>query len=175
MPVSVILRFDYITKFLMAMTVEDLVVKHARWIKNRARYYYSNDYDADDLASETIYKCLSQADKFNPNRSFKPWVVSIMENTYITQYNRRKCVLFTNYEGTYPYLSYDNADQMASVNQILEIIERCKLRSRCIDSVLLYADGYNYDEIAEIVKIPVGTVKSRISAGRKIIREELGI
>lgn len=175
MPVSVMLRLDCITKSLLTMNVEDLVVKYAGWIKKRARYYYSNDYDADDLASETIYKCLSQSDKFNPNRSFKPWVVSIMENTYKTQYNRRKCVLFTDFEETYPYPGFDNADEYISVKRILEIIERCKVRSRCIECVLLYADGYNYEEIADIIKIPVGTVKSRISAGRKIIRKELGI
>lgn len=157
------------------MTVEELVVKHAGWIKRRARYYYSNPLDADDLASETIYKCLSQAKRFNHDRSFKPWVVSIMGNTYITQYNRRRCVLFSDYEESYPYPDLDNTDQILYVNQIMETIERCKLRSKCIDCVLMYADGYNYDEIAEIVKIPVGTVKSRISAGRKIIREELGI
>lgn len=76
------------------MNIEDLVVKHAGWIRRKARRYYADEFDADDLASETIYKCLSQARKFNPGMSFKPWALAIMENTYITQYNRRRCVLF---------------------------------------------------------------------------------
>ncbi len=48
------------------MNIEDLVVKHAGWIRRKARRYYADEFDADDLASETIYKCLSQARKFNP-------------------------------------------------------------------------------------------------------------
>ena len=40
------------------MNIEDLVVKHAGWINKKARYYYADESDADDLASETIYKCL---------------------------------------------------------------------------------------------------------------------
>lgn len=54
------------------MNIEDLVVKHAGWIRRKARRYYADEFDADDLASETIYKCLSQARKFNPGMSFKP-------------------------------------------------------------------------------------------------------
>jgi len=45
--------------------------------------------------------------------------------------------------------------------------------SCCIECVLLYAKGYSYDEIAERIGIPVGTVKSRVSAGRKMLREAL--
>lgn len=155
------------------MNIEDLVVKHAGWIRSKARRYYADEFDADDLASETIYKCLSQARRFNPDMSFKPWALAIMENTYITQYNRRKCVLFTDYEDYDPYMGEEYADQRVSVNRILSIVRDCGRKSRCIECVLLYAKGYSYDEIAEKIGIPVGTVKSRVSAGRKMLREAL--
>ena len=155
------------------MNIEDLVVKHAGWIRRKARRYYAAEFDADDLASETIYKCLSQARRFNHDMSFKPWALAIMENTYITQYNRRKCVLFTDYEDDDPYMGEEYADQRASVNRILSIVRDCGRKSCCIESVLLYAKGYSYDEIAEKIGIPVGTVKSRVSAGRKMLREAL--
>lgn len=48
------------------MNIDKLVVEHADWIRKKARRYYANLMDADDLAGETIYKCLSQGRKFNP-------------------------------------------------------------------------------------------------------------
>ena len=153
------------------MNIEELVVHHAGWIRKKARRFYSDDYNADDLASETIYKCLSQARKFDNDRSFKPWALTIMENTFKTQYNRRRCVLFTVYDDYDPYIGEEYADQLASVNRIMSIVYDCWRKSRCIECVMLYAKGYGYYDIAEIVDIPVGTVKSRVAAGRKMLRE----
>lgn len=153
------------------MDIDALVVKHAEWIRKCARRFYSDRFDADDLASETIYKILSHGDKYNPQRSFKPWALTIMENTYKTLYNRRRCVMFTGYCESYLYA--ESADQRATVSRILSIIRECGRRSRNIESVLLYAKGYSYDEIADIVGVPVGTVKSRIASGRKMLHETL--
>lgn len=157
----------------MAENIDDLVVRHVDWLRLKARKYYTDSIDADDLASETIYKCLSQGRRFDSERSFKPWALTIMENTFITQYNRRRCVLFTQYHDTEPDIAQVHADQLASVRRILSIVRDCARKSRCIECVLMYAKGYGYDEISMMVGIPVGTVKSRISAGRKILREAL--
>lgn len=156
------------------MDIEDLVVAHAGWIRKVARRYYSDECDADDLAGETIYKCLSQGRRFDSDRSFKPWALTIMENTFKTQYNRRKCVLFTGYGDNGQYVGTEYTDQKTSVNRILSIIRECGRKSCCIECVLLYAKGYSYDEIADIVGIPTGTVKSRVAAGRRMLREALG-
>lgn len=155
------------------MNIDDLVIENAAWIRQRASRYYSNECDADDLAGETIYKCLSQAKRFDRGKSFRPWVAAIMENTYITQYNRRRCVLFTGLDEYDPYAGEASADQLASMNSILSVIRDCGRKSRCIECVILYAKGYSYDEIADIVGIPVGTVKSRVCAGRKMLRVAL--
>lgn len=155
------------------MNIDELVVKYSGWIRRKARWYYSNEDDADDLAGETIYKCLSHGKRFDTERAFLPWVKTIMENTYITQYNRRRCVLFTGLDDSDPYQASETAEQVAEVNRILEIIEDCGKKSCCIECVMLYAKGYSYDEIAGIVGIPTGTVKSRVAAGRKMLREEL--
>ena len=58
-------------------------------------------------------------------------------------------------------------------DDLVSTIQRCAKKSRCIDSVMYYASGYSYDEISEILNIPVGTVRSRISSGRKMIWHEL--
>ncbi|MCM1337702.1 MAG: RNA polymerase sigma factor [Candidatus Amulumruptor caecigallinarius] len=141
----------------------------------KAHRYCQDMNDADDLASETIYKCLSQGRRFDTAKSFKPWALTIMENTYITQYNRRRCVMFTSLEGYDAYSETDRADQRVAIDKILSVVEECSRKSRCIECVMLYADGYSIKEIAERLDIPVGTVKSRISAGRKMLRDEMEI
>lgn len=155
------------------MELEELVVKHSGWIRKKARYYYSDETDADDLASETIYKCLCQKDRFDTRRSFKPWAQTIMENTFKVQYNRRKCVLFTGYDEIGTALSDLRSDQRAIVARMYSIIRDCMRRSCCIECVLLYAKGYDYSEIAAKVGIPIGTVRSRIYTGRKFLQKAL--
>lgn len=155
------------------MTIEDLVVMHSEWIRRKARYFYADEADADDLASETIYKCLSQGERFDTSRNFKPWAHTIMENIYKMQFNRRKCVLFTGYDEIGSALSDVCSDQRSIVRRMLLVIRQCMRESCCIECVLLYAKGYDYSEIALKAGIPVGTVKSRIAAGRKMLRKVL--
>lgn len=153
------------------MDVEQLIVSNLGWIRNYAHKFYSNERDAADLASETIFKCLTYACRFDEGKSFKPWVVAIMANTFKTQYARRKCVTFACFEDT--FFGEDYADQLADFNHLVSVIRECSRKSRCIACVLLYAKGYSYEEISEITKVPVGTVKSRVFAGRKILRKAL--
>ena len=58
-------------------------------------------------------------------------------------------------------------------DDLVSTIQRCAKKSRCIDSVMYYAEGYSYEEISEILNIPVGTVRSRISSGRKFLLQEI--
>lgn len=157
------------------MNIEELVVKHASWIRRKARHFYTDKNEADDLASETIYNCLKNAHRYNPKLSFKPWVVAIMSNIYITWYNRRRCVLFTGLEKQDTFRESDRTDQRAAIDRIMSVVWECSHKSCCIECVMLYAEGYSIKEIAERLDIPVGTVKSRISAGRKMLRDELEI
>lgn len=155
------------------MLTEDIVVSHMGWIRDKAGRYYDNSRDAEDLACETIYKCLSQPHRFDSDLSFKPWALAIMQNTFITQYNRKCRVLFSTLLPDESYEGSEYTDQRACVKLIMSAIKNLVKTSRSIECVLLYAKGYTYYEISSIVGIPVGTVKSRVAAGRKKIREAI--
>lgn len=154
-------------------TVEKLVIRNAEWIYRKARQYYQDINDAEDLAGETICKCLSQAHTFDGIRNFKPWVVAIMCNTYVTQYNRRKCVFFTGIPDDDMYPGMVFADQLVSVRGIMSIIRKLKKRSKSVECVMLYAQGFSYSEISRIMCITTGAVGSHISIGRKLLRNAL--
>ena len=155
------------------MNIERLVVGNISWLRTKALLYCHNEYDAEDLASETIEKILRSCDMFDLHKEFRPWALTIMRNTFITQYNRRKCVPFVGMDDDYSYTSPYMADQELEITRILSTVRACARKSVAIECVILYAKGYNYDEIAKMLCIPIGTVMSRISNGRKMLREAL--
>lgn len=155
---------------MSADNFNDRLVSLYSWIKRQAYRYCANRYDAEDLASETIYKLLKYRDKFDDKRDLKPWVLSVMQNTYITGYNHCMCVPFVEVDNDMLFYSHSEPLSILSVKNIFSIIRKYARRSCCVESVLLYAKGYNYDEISHILGIPIGTVRSRISTGRKLLK-----
>lgn len=155
------------------MKIEHLVVDNISWLRKKALLFCPNEYDAEDLASETIEKILMSRDRFDSRKEFSPWALTIMRNTFITQYNRRKCVPFTGMDDDYSFASPYRADQELEITHILSTVRECARKSVAIECVILYAKGCNYDEIGKILGIPKGTVMSRISNGRKMLREAL--
>lgn len=144
------------------------------WILRIARMYCFSVQEAEDLAGETICKMLHNRDKFDCSRSMKTWCITVMKNTYITQYNRKAIVRFTEYDSfAENRYNADSTYDFAFFKDVLSIIRRCAHKSRCIECVLYYAKGYSYEEISQLLNVPIGTVRSRISWGRKVLKEEL--
>lgn len=145
------------------------------WIRNLARKYYSDPMDAEDLAHDTVCKMLCSRRLFESGKPLKPWCEAIMQNTYITSYNRRQKVQFVRGDVSWSAISEQRASDLLLFRESMERIDRCRMRSRCVDCALLYAQGYSYDEISSMLGIPAGTVRSRISSARAMLAEELGI
>lgn len=156
------------------MNVDIEVVRMREWIYSRALRYCHGE-DAKDLAEETICKILSSRERYDESKPFKPWCEIIMRNTYITQYNRYSLVSYSDYESAGESASCSHASDFVDMHTVLSVIRRCASRSNSIECVIYYAKGYSYDEIASRLNIPVGTVRSRISNGREMIRRELEI
>lgn len=155
------------------MSFDDVVLGHIGWIARVAFRFYTNKADADDLAQETLYRIYANREKFNHARDLKPWALAIMANIVKTQHARKECVPFVRMDDDFDSLSPLRADSLANRNDILSAIRRSSRASVGVECAMLYAEGYTYQEIAEIVGINPGTVKSRIAAGRSAIREAL--
>ena len=155
------------------MNIEHLVIDNMEWLHRKAQLFCPTEFDAEDLASETIEKLLRSHERFDSRKDFRPWALTVMRNTFITQYNRRKCVPFIGMDDDYMFSSPYRADDELTISQILAAIRECARKSVSIECVILYAKGYNYDEISKMLGIPKGTVMSRISNGRKMLREAL--
>lgn len=152
------------------MVTEKQLIEVYEWVKKLARRYCDNIQDAEDLASDTMLK-LAQSE-YDESKAIKPYCKAIMQNTYITQYNRRASIPFVPMdEIVIEPIAYCNSSSSLKIREILSVIHRSSQLSCCIKSVVMYAKGYSYAEISHKLGIPVGTVKSRISTGRELLKK----
>ena len=143
------------------------------WMLCIARKFCKSIQDAEDLAGDTVCKVLTSRDKFDTSKSLKTWCYAVMQNTYITQYNRNALIRFIEYDSVAESTSHERASNLAMFNDVVSAIRRCAQKSCCMDSLVYRAQGYSYDEISGILDVPVSAIRSRISFGRKILSREL--
>ena len=118
-----------------------------------------------------MIKNISNKHQYDCNKPFKPWCSVIMLNTYITAYNHDSLIRFDDEDKAKNEVSEFDTEQQVRLSEMLGLIDVCRAKSCSVDCVMMYANGYSYDEIACSMSIPVGTVRSRISYGRDMLRK----
>ena len=136
----------------------------------------SNRDDAYDLLQDTTLKALDNQDKYADNTNFKGWVFTIMRNIFINNYRRqvRAATVVDTTENLYLLnLSQDSGlespEGTFGAREITEAINEFADEYRIPFS--MHVAGYKYNEIAEKMHLPLGTVKSRIFLARKRLQE----
>jgi RNA polymerase sigma factor (sigma-70 family) len=134
--------------------------------------------DAKDLIQETIYKALTNRDKFQGDKNLKAWVFTIMKNTFINNYRRnvRSNTLIDTTENSY-FLNM----RTESVFQAPEAMHNEKEIRKAISELPedyripfeMHTKGYKYKEIAEYLEQPLGSVKSKIFFARRRLMDRL--
>lgn len=147
-------------------------------MSNFALSLTANKEDAEDLTQETFLKVLDNEEKYVDNTNFKGWVFTIMRNIFINNYRRivrNRTIIDTTddlYHLSLPQDSgIDSPECSYGVGEITEVINSFSEEFRKPFS--MYVAGYKYNEIAEEMNIPLGTVKSRIFFARKRLQEIL--
>jgi len=132
----------------------------------------------NDLIQETLYKALNNKDKFSAGTNLKAWLYTIMKNTFISQYqknSRRQTFVDTtenqHFINSGERIAYNDALSNLSTQEIIDAIESLAEHYRI--PFLMYYRGFKYQEIAERLDIPIGTVKNRIHIARKQLKEKL--
>lgn len=139
---------------------------------NFAYILTSNKDDAYDLLQDTTLKALDNEDKYVDNVNFKGWVFTIMRNIFINNYRKvvRSSTIIDQTEDLYhlnlPQDSgFDSPEGSYAAKEINEAINSFPDEYRIPFS--MHVAGYKYNEIAEEMNLPLGTVKSRIFFARK--------
>lgn len=139
---------------------------------NFAYMLTSNRDDAYDLLQDTTLKALDNEDKYADNTNFKGWVFTIMRNIFINNYRRagRAATVVDTTENLYHLnLSQDSGletpEGSFSAGEISDAINEFSDEYRI--PFTMHIQGYKYNEIAEKMGLPLGTIKSRIFFARK--------
>lgn len=137
-----------------------------------------NNEDASDLYQETAYRAILNKDKFTPGTNFKAWLFTIMKNIFINNY-RKKAKMNTIMDST-DNMYYINSGSVIIGNNAESNImmdELTKMVDSLDDSIkkpfIMHFEGFKYQEIADELELPLGTVKSRIFFARKALKEKI--
>lgn len=132
--------------------------------------------DAEDLYQDTALRIITNADKYNQGTNFKAWAVTIMRNIFINNYRkkvRRNLIIDqtpNNYYINSGERSIDNdGESRMAFKELTKMVDALPDDFR-IPFIMAY-QGYKYDEIAEQLGSPLGTIKSRIFFARKKLQK----
>lgn len=135
-----------------------------------------NVEDARDLFQETAFRALKNRDKFRVGTNFKAWLFTIMKNIFINNYRKKvkKNTIMDSTDNLYFINSGDNSiSNMAESNIMMDELEA--MVDHLDDSLrvpfMMHYEGFKYQEIADELNLPLGTVKSRIFFARKELKQ----
>lgn len=154
----------------------DLIQKNYDKFQHYTLNFTKNQDEREDLLHDTIFKALRYRSNYKHESNFKSWVYTIMKNTYINEY--RKSMRWSpiqNKETSELILNtqFSNAEdpiENISKNEIQKAI--ATLKDNLKEVFKFYLEGYKYIEIAKMLHIPIGTVKSRIRLARLDLRDK---
>ena len=134
-----------------------------------------NTEEAKDLFQETAYRAMTNREKFRPGTNFKAWLFTIMKNIFINNY-RKKVKANTIIDST-DNMYYINSGKniIANSGEANILMKELKgMIAKLDDGIkipfMMHYEGFKYQEIAEELALPLGTVKSRIFFALKALK-----
>ena len=145
-----------------------------------------NEEDAKDMSQETLIKAFKAISKFKMEANFSTWLYRITINVCKDELRKRKEVVLSYDatladEGTLKDIIRDDQANPILIYEKLELKESIELALNKLSddnkSVVVLKDllGYSYEEIGEILQIPIGTVRSRLNRSRSALKNILQI
>ncbi len=134
--------------------------------------------DAKDLYQETAFRAITNRDKFHAGTNLKAWLFTIMKNIFINNYRKKvkANTIIDNSDNMYFLNSGDvSISNGAGTNLMME--ELTNMVNKLDDSLKvpfeMHYIGFKYQEIADHLDLPLGTVKSRIFFARKELKDQI--
>lgn len=158
-------------------------------IDSMYNFAYRLTFDEDeskDLVQDTYMKAFRFINSFQEGTNAKAWLYRILKNSFINDYRKKsKQPAKVDYQEVEQYYNSEDTPSSATVDLRLETTKDMigdeisnALNSLAIDfrTVVILCDleGFTYEEMAKILDIPIGTVRSRLHRARNLLREKLG-
>jgi RNA polymerase sigma-70 factor (ECF subfamily) len=141
--------------------------------------------DAKDLVQETFMKAYRFINSFETGTNAKAWLFRILKNSFINNYRKKsKQPSKVDYQEVESYYNSDSVNENITTDLRVETVQHLigdeitnALNSLDVDfrTVIILCDleGFTYEEMAKILDIPIGTVRSRLHRARNLLKEKL--
>lgn len=150
------------------------ILSHSLFLRRLAYSFTKDINDTEDLVQETMLKAISKYHLFTPGTNLKAWVSTIMRNSFLSQYKkkkRHKTDFFASHEPELSGVVDNQGESNIMKDEILS--QMATLKPAYQDILTMIIQGYNYEQIAQNQSLPIGTVKSRIHLARKALAAKL--
>ncbi|MCB0499487.1 MAG: sigma-70 family RNA polymerase sigma factor [Cyclobacteriaceae bacterium] len=143
--------------------------------------------DAKDLVQDTYLKAFRFIESFQKGTNAKAWLFRILKNSFINDYRKKsKEPSKVDYQEVESYYNSDDVDRQITTDLRIESLQDMigdeisnALNSLDVDfrTVIILCDleGFKYDEMAKILDIPIGTVRSRLHRARNLLKDKLSV
>lgn len=161
------------------------ITPHTDALYNFALKMTSDEDSANDLVQETLLKAYRFFDKFEKGTNAKAWLFSIMRNSFINEYRRQSRQpakvdyddiqnFYENIKSQEVQLEHLVGDSFSNVLDD-ELAAGLKALPTDFQTIIILADieNYTYEEIADFMSCPIGTVRSRLHRARKMLYTKL--
>jgi RNA polymerase sigma-70 factor (ECF subfamily) len=141
--------------------------------------------DANDLVQETYLKAYRFFDSYEQGTNAKAWLFRILKNSFINEFRKKsKEPSKVDYNEVETFYNSDDVDENITADLRVESIQEMigdevanALNTLAVDfrTIIILCDleGFTYEEMAKILDIPIGTVRSRLHRARNLLKEKL--
>lgn len=141
--------------------------------------------DAKDLVQDTYMKAYRFINSFQQGTNAKAWLYRILKNSFINDFRKKsKQPAKVDYQEVENFYNSENVDESRTVDLRVDTVKDMigdeisnALNSLAVDfrTVIILCDleGFTYEEMAKILDIPIGTVRSRLHRARNLLKEKL--
>lgn len=152
-----------------------LVERYQRKVYTVIYRFVRNHHEADDLAQETFIRAFKAIERFDVNYPFSPWIYRIAINLTLNHLKKKKLKMA---DVDLEFQSSGETPETTALKdetrkKVHKAIASLPLKLRQVLVLRVYED-WSYTRISEVLEIPVGTVMSRLSRAREMLKGELG-
>lgn len=172
-------------EFKKQVDFEREMLPHLDALYNFAIRLTTDPIDAEDLVQDTIVKAFRFFSSYEKGTNAKAWLFRILKNSYINNYRKKsKQPQQVDYDEVSTYYETVRSEQSDTTDmedimyrdmlddQITKALQRLPEDFRTV-VLLCDVEGFTYEEIANMLDVPIGTIRSRLHRGRNLLRVEL--
>ena len=154
--------------------VELDLLPHIRQLRGYALRLCRNRNDAEDLVQSTLERAIVKAHQFRQNSDLRLWLFSILHNLFLsgTRRERSRRTLESVWRESVPVSAPGEQESHVGHSELMTALDRLPEAQRQV-VLLVSVEGFTTDQVAALLDLPVGTVRSRLARGRDSLRRSV--